>query len=184
MLVPTTLGLPKPADTSDTDEPTAVLRSPADHPWVMEPEGTAARHWAMPLCRNAGFEPDVRFGTAGLLLHQRLVEQQHAAAFPPELVFSGQPPTVAHQQLPRGRRTRRVFTVVRQGRSRHPAALACRNALRRARRQTGTVRFRPRRRRRRHVARPNPVAAMAPAMVSRILWGRSGCRLRSGAERY
>jgi DNA-binding transcriptional LysR family regulator len=129
---PLHLALPKPADTLGTDGPTAALRSLADHPWVMEPEGTPARHWAMTLCRNAGFEPDVRFETTDLLLHQRLVEQNHAAAFLPELVFSGQPPTVALRRLPRGQRTRRVFTVVRQGRSRHPAVLACRDALRRA----------------------------------------------------
>lgn len=57
----------------------------------MEPEGTAPRHWAMTLCRNAGLEPDVRFETTDLLLHQRLVEQKHAAAFLPDLFRSGQP---------------------------------------------------------------------------------------------
>ncbi|MFC9913280.1 LysR family transcriptional regulator [Streptomyces sp. NPDC127197] len=129
---PLHLALPKPADTGDADGPTAALRSLAGHPWVMEPEGTPARHWAMTLCRNAGFEPDVRFETTDLLLHQRLVEQQHAAAFLPDLVWNGQPPTVTLRQLPRGQRTRRIFTVVRQGRSRHPAVLACRDALRRA----------------------------------------------------
>ncbi|MGW0840593.1 LysR family transcriptional regulator [Streptomyces sp. NPDC002787] len=129
---PLHLALPKPADGPDTDSPLTALRSLADHPWVMEPEGTAARHWAMTLCRDAGFEPDVRFETTDLLLHQRLVEQELAAAFLPGLVWSGRPPTVTLRQLPRGRRTRRIFTVVRQGRSRHPAVLACRDALHRA----------------------------------------------------
>ncbi|MBC2904353.1 LysR family transcriptional regulator [Streptomyces cupreus] len=113
----------------DTGRPTATLRSLANHPWVMEPEGTAARHWAMTLCRNAGFEPDVRFETTDLLLHLRLVEQGHAAAFLPDLVWDGRPPTVALRQLPRGQRTRRVFTVVRRGGGRHPAVAACREAL-------------------------------------------------------
>jgi DNA-binding transcriptional LysR family regulator len=131
---PLHLALPRPSDGSDAagDGPMATLRSLGDHPWVMEPEGTAARHWAMTLCRNAGFDPDVRFETSDLLLHQRLVEQKHAAAFLPGLVRSGQPSTVVLRQLPRGQRTRRIFTVVRQGRSRHPAIQACRNALRRA----------------------------------------------------
>ncbi|WNM31162.1 LysR family transcriptional regulator [Streptomyces sp. Li-HN-5-11] len=129
---PLHLALPEPAGASDADGPTAALRSLAGHPWVMEPEGTAARHWATTLCRNAGFEPDVRFETTDLLLHQRLVEHKHAAAFLPDLVWNGQPPTVTLRQLPRGRSTRRIFTVVRQGRSRHPAVLACRDALRRA----------------------------------------------------
>ncbi|MFI8891356.1 LysR substrate-binding domain-containing protein [Streptomyces paradoxus] len=120
------------AGVSAADGPTAALRSLADHPWVMEPGGTAARHWAMALCRSAGFEPDVRFETTDLLLHQRLVELDHAAAFLPGLVRSGQAPTVTLRPLPRGRRTRRIFTVVRQGSGRHPAVLACRDALRRA----------------------------------------------------
>ncbi|MFI2762263.1 hypothetical protein ACH5A3_25895 [Streptomyces echinatus] len=50
----------------------------------------------------------------------------------PDLVWNGQPPTVAVRQLPRGRRTRRVCTAVRRGRSRHPAVTACRDVLRRA----------------------------------------------------
>ncbi|MFB7712282.1 hypothetical protein [Streptomyces sp. NPDC056105] len=66
-----------------------------------------------------------------LLLHLRLVEQRHAAAFLPDLVWSGQPPTVTLRRLPRGQRARRVFTVVRRGRAEHPAVLACRNALHR-----------------------------------------------------
>ncbi|WP_326791844.1 LysR substrate-binding domain-containing protein [Streptomyces sp. NBC_00841] len=129
---PLHLALPQTADSPDTESPMAALRSLANHPWVMEPEGTAARHWAMTLCRNAGFEPDVRFETTDLLLHLRLVEQNHAAAFLPDLVWSGQPPTVTLRPLPRDRRTRRVLTVVRRGRSQHPAVLACRDALLRA----------------------------------------------------
>ncbi|MFE9654341.1 LysR family transcriptional regulator [Micromonospora sp. NPDC006431] len=126
------LHLALPDDGPDTHGPMAALRSLADHPWVMEPEGTTARHWAVNLCRNAGFEPDVRFETTDLLLHLRLVEQGHAAAFLPDLVWSGQRPTVTLRQLPRDQRTRRVFTVVRRGRSRHPAVQACRRALRQA----------------------------------------------------
>ncbi|MGW2773810.1 LysR substrate-binding domain-containing protein [Streptomyces olivaceoviridis] len=129
---PLHLALPKPAGTGEADGPTAALRSLADHPWVMEPEGTAARHWAMTLCRNAGFEPDVRFETTDLLLHLRMVEQQHAAALLPGLVWAGQSPTVTLRPLPRGQRTRRIFTVVRRGRGRHPAVRACREALHRA----------------------------------------------------
>ncbi|MFJ9561103.1 LysR family transcriptional regulator [Streptomyces fuscichromogenes] len=129
---PLHLALPGPTDGPDTNGPTATLRSLADHPWVMEPEGTPARHWAMTMCRNAGFEPDVRFDTTDLLLHLRLVEQGHAAGFLPDLVWIGRPPAVPLRPLPRGQRTRRVFTVVRHGRSRHPAILACRDALHRA----------------------------------------------------
>ncbi|MGW1805640.1 LysR family transcriptional regulator [Streptomyces sp. NPDC002078] len=126
------LALPEPAETPDTRGALAVLRSLEKHPWVMEPEGTTARHWATTLCRTAGFEPDVRFETTDLLLHLRLVEQGHAAAFLPALVWDGRAPTVPLRQLPRGLRSRRIFTVVRRGSSRHPAILACRDALGRA----------------------------------------------------
>ncbi|MEU8033391.1 LysR substrate-binding domain-containing protein [Streptomyces sp. NPDC049099] len=126
------LALPETAHRAGLGGSLAVLRSLQSHPWVMEPEGTAARHWATTLCRNAGFEPDVRFETSDLLLHLRLVEQHHAAAFLPALVWDGRAPTVPLRRLPRGQRTRRIFTVVRRGRSRHPAVLACREALLRA----------------------------------------------------
>ncbi|MEV5878427.1 LysR substrate-binding domain-containing protein [Streptomyces sp. NPDC052101] len=126
------LATPATADGPSAERPSAALRALADHPWVMEPEGTTARHWATTLCRNAGFEPDVRFETTDLLLHLRLVEEKHAVAFLPDLLWQGQPTTVTLRPLPRGQRTRRISTVVRRGRSRHPAVVACRDALLRA----------------------------------------------------
>ncbi|WP_458247916.1 LysR family transcriptional regulator [Streptomyces sp. MAI_2237] len=129
---PLRLAVPESAGTQEGSRPKAALRALAGHPWVMEPEGTAARHWAMSLCRDAGFEPDVRFETTDLLLHRRLVERRLAAAFLPDLVWSGQPPTVALRRLPRARSTRRVVTVVRRGGGLHPAVQACRSALREA----------------------------------------------------
>ncbi len=129
---PLRLAVPEAADGPGTETAMAALRSLAGHPWVMEPGGTTARHWAMSLCRSAGFEPDVRFETTDLLFHLRLVEQNHAAAFLPDLLWNGRPATVTLRPLPPGQRTRRIFTVVRRGRSRHPAVLACRAALLRA----------------------------------------------------
>ncbi|MFC8144019.1 hypothetical protein ACFUKV_20150 [Streptomyces paradoxus] len=98
----------------------------------MKPEGTAARHWAMAQCRSAGFEPDVRFETTDLLLHQRLVELTTPRPSCPTWSGADRPPPSRCTHSPRGRRTRRIFTVVRQGRGRHPAVLACRDALHRA----------------------------------------------------
>ncbi|MFG3281484.1 LysR family transcriptional regulator [Streptomyces sp. NPDC048111] len=132
---PLRLALPPHLDGTEPPVPAAplaALRSLAGQAWVMEPEGSAARHWATTLCRSAGFEPDVRFETPDLLLHLRLVEQRHAAAFLPDLVWSAGRPTVPLRRLPHGRHTRRVLTVVRSGRGRHPAVEACREALRRA----------------------------------------------------
>ncbi|MET8468278.1 LysR substrate-binding domain-containing protein [Streptomyces sp. NPDC006422] len=129
---PLRLAVPDSSAPARGAGPTAALRALADHPWVMEPEGTPARHWAVTLCRDAGFEPDVRFETTDLLLHLRLVEQRHAAAFLPDLVWMGRDPSVPLRPLPRGRGTRRVLTVVRRGGGRHPAVVAFREALREA----------------------------------------------------
>lgn len=114
-------------------DPAEALRSLADRPWVMEPEGTPARHRVTTLCRTAGFEPDVRFESSDLLLHLRLVEQGHAAAVLPDLLWHGAPPPkLPLLPLPNGSRTRRLVTAVRRGGGHHPAVRACRAALRRA----------------------------------------------------
>ncbi|MBP2406829.1 HTH-type transcriptional regulator GltC [Streptomyces netropsis] len=119
-------------DTLRLALPAGAGEGPSGRPWVMEPEGTPARRWAMALCRDAGWEPDVRYESTDMLLHLRLVEQGHAAALLPDLLWCGRKPTVPLLELPGGRRSRRLFTVVRCGSSRHPAVLACREALARA----------------------------------------------------
>lgn len=107
----------------------AALRDLAESPWVMEPEGTASRRWATRLCREAGFEPDVRFESTDLLLHLRLAERGHAAALLPGLVWRGGTPTVPVVRLPAEHRTRRLFTASRRGGGAHPAVRAFRAAL-------------------------------------------------------
>ncbi|TVL93287.1 LysR substrate-binding domain-containing protein [Streptomyces sp. SAJ15] len=127
---PLRLALPEPPRARG---PLAALRAQADHPWVMEPEGTAARRWALALCRGAGFEPDVRFESTDILLHARLVREGHARALLPDLVWDeGTPAVAALRTLPGGGQARRIVTVVREGRGHHPAVLACRKALREA----------------------------------------------------
>jgi DNA-binding transcriptional LysR family regulator len=107
----------------------ASLLSVAERPWVMEIPGSPARRWASALCRRAGFEPDVRFETSDLLLHVRLVEAGLAVALLPDLVWYGRTPSMPLHPLPRGRRTRTVFSAVRRGHGAHPAITACRAAL-------------------------------------------------------
>jgi DNA-binding transcriptional LysR family regulator len=50
----------------------------ADVPWVLEPKGKPARAWAESACTAAGFEPNVRFESADVLVHARLAETGHA----------------------------------------------------------------------------------------------------------
>jgi DNA-binding transcriptional LysR family regulator len=105
-----------------------TLTDAAELPWVMEPRGTASRHFAEQLCRSAGFEPDVRFETADLQAHIRLVESGNACAILPDLVWGGEAPSVPLVPLP-GSPHRVVFTSARRSSSDRPALTAVRSAL-------------------------------------------------------
>lgn len=102
----------------------------AGYAWVMEPNGTASRQWTTALCRTLGFEPDVRYESADLLFHVRLVESGHAAAVLPDLVWSGRP-SLELRALP-GEPFRTIFLATRSGADHHPAITAVSDALRRA----------------------------------------------------
>lgn len=104
------------------------IQDAADLPWVMEPRGTASRHWAEQTCRAAGFEPDVRFETADLQAHIRLIESGNAVALLPDLVWAGKPPGLDLVELP-GAPTRTVFTSVRAASASQPAITAVRAVL-------------------------------------------------------
>ena len=97
-------------------------------PWVMEPHGAASRHWAEQACRQAGFEPDVRYETADLQAQIRLIESGNAVAFMPDLVWTGRDTTCLLLDLP-GLPRRTVFTSVRRGSANRPAILAFRAVL-------------------------------------------------------
>ena len=107
------------------------LDAARDLPWVMEPRGTASRHFAEQLCRQAGFEPDVRFETADLQAHIRLVESGNAVALLPDLVWAGRTPSVELVSLA-GAPTRVVFTSVREASRERPTIVACREILQRS----------------------------------------------------
>ena len=100
----------------------------ADAAWVMEPEGTATRHFAEQACRTAGFEPDIRFETADLQAHVRYIEEGLAVGLLPGLMWASAGLNVAARPLrPVARRT--VFTAIRES-SHHDAAIgAVRAAL-------------------------------------------------------
>ena len=97
----------------------------------MEPRGTASRHWAEQACRQAGFEPDVRFETADLMAHIRLIESGNAVAILPELVWAGRAPSVETVGLS-GEPRRTVFTSARAASASRPAIRAVRRVLSRS----------------------------------------------------
>ena len=109
----------------------STLENAATLPWVMEPTGTASRQWATQLCRSAGFEPDVRFETADLIAHIRLIESGNAVGILPDLVWAGRRPTVRLLELPGGPQ-RTVFSAARRSSASRPGVLAVRDALGRA----------------------------------------------------
>ena len=101
----------------------------AERPFVMEPHGTPARHWAVAACRQAGFEPDVRYTTADLKIHLRLVEEELAAALLPDLSGVRQKRALRVAPLS-GRPVRRLFMAMRRGTSERPSIRAFAQALR------------------------------------------------------
>jgi len=107
-----------------------TLRDAAELPWVMEPHGAASRHWAEQACRSAGFEPDVRYETADLQAHVRLIESGNAVALLPGLVHVGAEHRLRLLELD-GDPHRSVFTAARASSGGHPALTAMRSALQR-----------------------------------------------------
>jgi DNA-binding transcriptional LysR family regulator len=106
--------------------PPRALAELAGHPWILEPPGTAARHWATAVCRTAGFEPDVRYQSTDLLLHLRLVRAGHAVALLPGLLPADL--AIRLSDLP-GSPARRIYAATRRGASRQPALAAVSQAL-------------------------------------------------------
>jgi DNA-binding transcriptional LysR family regulator len=120
-------------ETAPAENPFAAA---SDRPWVLEPEGTASREWAEQLCRQAGFEPDVRFETADLMAHIRLIRSGNAVGLLPDLVWAGESATVQLVPLP-GDPEREVFSSARRAAARRPAVVAARDALARAAARSG-----------------------------------------------
>jgi DNA-binding transcriptional LysR family regulator len=100
----------------------------AERPWVMEPGGTPAREWTTAVCQEAGFEPDVAFETADMLVHAELVAAGHAAAFLPDLLWHNRRPPIALHHLA-AHHHRDILVTVRSGADSHPLIRALLAAL-------------------------------------------------------
>lgn len=103
-------------------------------PWALDPPDSAIGRWALAVCREAGFEPVVRFESPDPLLHAHLVRSGHAVAFLAELIAARELGGARLIRLP-GSPHRTLYTAVRTGRLRHPAIVAFREALREAARE-------------------------------------------------
>jgi DNA-binding transcriptional LysR family regulator len=104
------------------------LSTLASRPFVMEPVGTTARDWATAVCRQAGFEPDVRYTSTDLQIHLRLAESGLAAGLLPDLSGARRHQDVVTHRLP-DRPERQIFTTARRGAAHHPKIQAFTTAL-------------------------------------------------------
>jgi DNA-binding transcriptional LysR family regulator len=102
--------------------------------WVMEPRGTASRHFAEQVCRSAGFEPDVRYEAADLQSQIRLIESGNAVGLMPDLVWTGRDTSCRLIDLP-GHPRRTIFIAQREAASGSPAVTTFLRALERAARE-------------------------------------------------
>ncbi|MFE6253813.1 LysR substrate-binding domain-containing protein [Agromyces sp. NPDC057865] len=139
LAVPTNTREERPAEPDASRDPNVALAATAGRPWVMEPAGTASRVWAEQLCRAAGFEPDVRFETADLMAHIRLISSGNAVGLLPDLLWADEGPSVLLAPLP-GDPHREVFSSARHAAAGRPAVVAVRDALARAAARTGPPR--------------------------------------------
>jgi DNA-binding transcriptional LysR family regulator len=104
------------------------LADTAGVPWIVEPYGAASRHFAEQACRQAGFEPDVRFETADLTAQISLIEAGNAVALIPDLMWARRSPSLRLIGLDDAPQ-RTVFTAARRSTAQRPSILACRAAL-------------------------------------------------------
>ena len=105
-----------------------ALEDLAQAPWIMEPEGTATRHFAEQACRLAGFEPDLRYVSADLHTHATFIEQGIAVGFLPGLMWhQGRLANHAKPLDPPAWRT--VFTAMRQSSALDRSVQAVKTAL-------------------------------------------------------
>ncbi|MGR3938270.1 LysR family transcriptional regulator [Streptomyces sp. BRA346] len=113
-----------------TSAPVESLADLAEHPWVMEPAGTPARAWATGICHAAGFEPDVAYVSADMLVHARLVEEGHAVAFLPDMLWFDRTPCLLLAGS--AGHTRSVLATARAGAGEHPLIQTFLTAIRHA----------------------------------------------------
>lgn len=107
----------------------ASLADLRDRPVALEPAGTTAHDWAVRVCREAGFEPDVVCTATDLQVHLRMVAHGLCAALLPALAGADRTPGVTVTDLP-GRPVRQVFVTTREGARSRPALVAVVDALR------------------------------------------------------
>jgi DNA-binding transcriptional LysR family regulator len=100
----------------------------ADRPWVLEPQHSPGRAWAVAVCHRVGFTPHVSHQSSDVLVQAGLVAKGHAVAFLPDLMWHQAHPPF-HLRRVSDTHTRHLVTTCRAGSGAHPAIRAIRQAL-------------------------------------------------------
>ncbi|MGO1948284.1 MAG: LysR family transcriptional regulator [Mycobacteriaceae bacterium] len=107
----------------------ADLESLSRVPWAMEPATDSSAEWALRVCRDMGFEPQVQFVAPDLLFQLRLVERGLAAALLPDLVVGEADTPVQPTELFGVQPVRKIKVLTRRGSEGNPALSVVRDAL-------------------------------------------------------
>lgn len=133
--LPRPLGLDRQPLLSDSLDLVAPVQWPvrelsdlAGRPLALEPPGTPSHEWAVRVCREAGFEPEISVVSTDLQIHLRMVEEGLVASLLPGLAGAQEREGVSVLSLP-GRPRRHVFTATRTGSRGRPAIAAVVAAL-------------------------------------------------------
>lgn len=105
------------------------IRMLQEIPWVMEPADAPSTQWAVRVCRERGFEPQVVHESSDMLFHLRMVEAGLAAAFLPDLVVREARSRVTPSPLLPVESDRRILLLTRSGAAGHPAFRLVRTAV-------------------------------------------------------
>jgi len=106
--------------------------------WIFYHRGTEAHAWARKVCHRAGFEPDVRYESADLIFHRRMVEADVAAAFLPDLLDSRENWGAVSSDLIDTQNFRDISFICRAPAEHQPPIAACRAAFTEHLRSVGT----------------------------------------------
>ncbi|MFC0004454.1 LysR family transcriptional regulator [Micromonospora siamensis] len=115
------------ADDTPLDDTTDPVQATRHADWVMGSPGTLCHTMAVRACQLAGFTPTVRHHADDFTAVLALVAAGQGVALVPQLGADAPPPQVRLAPLPLRRLTRIAY---RRGAGRHPAVLACVDALR------------------------------------------------------
>jgi DNA-binding transcriptional LysR family regulator len=106
---PMVLAMPASWEMDDVND----LRALADRPWIAEPDANPSARALLRACRNAGFEPDIRYRTENFHVMQALVGKGLGVAMVTVLSSRGTSDAVRVVRVPGESLVRHVYAATR-----------------------------------------------------------------------